>query len=247
MYASDALITFILLISVMACHQSSTRSSSSHAVPSSLSSSVYFEQWEIRDAARNHKFIGNNAFFAGTTRTSTSVRVPSNVLTCWEVNMGYIERGKIPEGLNDLDCWKELVTPCCHCVSFKQDRPLKKKLLSFSSNHDVDIAARYQCQSLWEALYRPLHEKRKTDVGQKAKKRTRVEANTNWRRAPRTNKHKSGRKMVSAASAVPELPISNVSFSTGGVAMSFDDAVKDLEAKLKANYEYLCLYKEENE
>ena len=108
--------------------------------------------------------------------------------------------------------------------------PLRRKVLHFSVEH----------------VYRPLHEKRKTDhVVQKTKKRTRVEANTN--RSTRTNKHKSRKKTISAAPALPQLPISNVSFSTGGVAMPFDDVIKDLEAKLKANYEYeLCLQKEQN-
>jgi hypothetical protein len=37
--------------------------------------------------------------------------------------------------------------PCCHCVSFtkEEDRPLKKRLLTFSSNHNVDIAKPYKC------------------------------------------------------------------------------------------------------
>ena len=155
----------------MTSRQYSTRHSSSQADSPTLSSSIYFEQWEIRDAARNNRFIGNNALFA--SRTST--RIPTNVLSCWEVNMGYTEHTSIPKGLNDIECWKELVTPCCHCVSFKQDRPLKKKLLTFSSHQDIGIAERYKCQTLWEALYRPLYEKSKSAGPKKKQKRTRVE------------------------------------------------------------------------
>ncbi len=134
----------IISISTMAVRQKSTRTSSSlDDFPVSLSS-VYFEQWELRTASRNHRFIGNSAFFAADVLNAKESQIPTNVLTCWEVNMGFTERGNISTGFNDIDSWNELVTPCCHCVTFKQDRPLKKKLLTFSSHHDIDIAKRYK-------------------------------------------------------------------------------------------------------
>jgi hypothetical protein len=123
-------------------------------------------------------------------------------------------------------------------MSFKQDRPLKKKLLTFSSHHDTGIAERYKCQSLWEALYHPLYEKRKTGSAKK-KKRTRVEGANNAPCNSRTNKHKMNKKNIAAPVVVPtQLPSPNVTFSTTPAVASYGDVIKDLEAKLKANYEF---------
>jgi hypothetical protein len=63
--------------------------------------------------------------------------------------MGFTVRSPIPSNFNDVDSWKEAVTPCCHCTAFQGDRPLKKKLLKFSSHHDDGLAKPYPCQSLW--------------------------------------------------------------------------------------------------
>jgi hypothetical protein len=95
----------------------------------------------VRSAARNHRYV---------VACSSA-----NILSCWEVNMGFMERGKIEPGFNDCDSWKEIVTPCCHCTVFKQDHPLIKKLRKVESYHDESIAARYKCQSLWKATRRP--------------------------------------------------------------------------------------------
>ncbi len=118
----------------MASNERSTHNSSQadcQAVPSS----VYFERWENRSASRDHLYLGKTA---GTGRTR------NNVLTCWEVNMGFTVRSPIPSNFNDVDSWKEAVTPCCHCTAFQGDRPLKKKLLKFSSHHDDGLAEPYR-------------------------------------------------------------------------------------------------------
>jgi hypothetical protein len=110
----------------MASNERSTHNSSQadcQAVPSS----VYFERWENRSASRDHLYLGKTA---GTGRT------PNNVLTCWEGNMGFTVRSPIPSNFNDVDSWKDAVTPCCHCTAFQGDRPLKKKLLKCNSKED---------------------------------------------------------------------------------------------------------------
>jgi hypothetical protein len=235
-------------------HQSTRNSSSNDDLPSTLSS-VYFEQWELRDSARNHSFIGNSAFFAGNAQTSKNARIPTNVLTCWEVNHGFTERGIIAKDFNELESWTKVVSPCCHCVSFKQDRPLKKKLLSFSSHHDVGLAERYKCQSLWEALYRPLYEKKKAAC---VKKKRRADTNDVSNLSTRTKKHKAKKKksVELTPGVTPAVPVLNVEFTTStgtevgqsAVILPFDKAIKDLEAKLRAKYEYdLAQYKEEKE
>jgi hypothetical protein len=123
----------------MASRKRSTRNSS-QADCQSVPSSVYFERWDNRSASRDHLYLGKTA---GTGRTR------NNVLTCWEVNMGFTVCSPIPSNFNDVDSWKEAVTPCCHCTAFQGDCPLKKKLLKFASHHDDGLAEPYRCQSLW--------------------------------------------------------------------------------------------------
>jgi hypothetical protein len=56
----------------------------------------------------------------------------------------------IPPSFNDVDSWKESISPCCHCRSFRGDRALKKKMRNIASYHDEGLAEPYRCQSLWE-------------------------------------------------------------------------------------------------
>jgi hypothetical protein len=107
---------------------------SSQADCQAVPSSVYFERWENRSASRDHLYLGKNA---GTGRTR------NDVLTCWEVNIGFTVYSPIPSNFNNVDSWKEAVTPCCHCTAFQGDRPLKKKLLKFASHHDDGLAESY--------------------------------------------------------------------------------------------------------
>ena len=124
----------------MASNERLTRNSSQQADCQEVPSSVYFKRWENRQASRDHLFLGKTA---GTGRTR------NNVLTCWEVNMGFVVRSPIPTDFNGVDSWKEAVTPCCHCTTFRGDRPLKNKLKKFASHHDDKLGARFRCQSLW--------------------------------------------------------------------------------------------------
>ena len=80
--------------STMASNERLTRNSSQQADCQEVPSSVYFERWENRQASRDHLFLGKTA---GTGRTR------SNVLTCWEVNMGFVVRSPIPTDFNDVD------------------------------------------------------------------------------------------------------------------------------------------------
>jgi hypothetical protein len=106
----------------------------------SVPSSVYFERWENRSASRDHLYLGKTA---GIGRTR------NNVLTCWEVNMGFTVHSPIPFNFNDVDSWKEAMALCCHWTAFQGVCPLKKKLLKFASHHDNGLSEPYQCQSLW--------------------------------------------------------------------------------------------------
>jgi hypothetical protein len=117
----------------MASRERST-CNSSQADYQAAPSSVYFEIWENPSASRDHLYLCKTAG-TGCTR--------NNVLRCWEVNMGFTVCSPIPSNFNDVDSWKEAVTPCCHCTAFQGDRPLKKKLLKFASHHDDGLAEPY--------------------------------------------------------------------------------------------------------
>jgi hypothetical protein len=124
----------------MASHKHTTRHSLQQANCQVLPSSVYYERWENHQASREHLFLGKTA---GTGHTR------NNMLSCWEVNMGFVLRSPIPTDFNNFDSWKEVVTWCCHCTTFQGDWPLKKKVRKFASHHNDGLAELYQCQSLW--------------------------------------------------------------------------------------------------
>jgi hypothetical protein len=150
--------------------------------------------------------------------------------------MGFTVRSPIPSYFNDVESWKEAVTPCCHCTAFRADRPLKKKLLKFATHHDVRLAEPYRCQSLWSVLTgeNPLqNSKRPTtlntvlDVGlssenpitsNKRKKVAPSDVSANEERVPPYR--------------LPTAPINQV--ATGVTQADIDK----LETKLLASYEY---------
>lgn len=175
--------------------------------------------------------------------------------------MGFTERGDISKLQPDC-CWKELVTPCCHCVTFKQDRPLKKKLLSYSSHHDPGIAERYKCQSLWKAgSYQQLGEKQKTTTSLKKRRKEEGKDVTDYgthNKKPKSNVTgcDEGDETPAdvtpdtpvPADVTPDVPVSEVFAAPDAVIMPLHKVIKDLEAKLMAKYVHdLSTYKAEND
>jgi hypothetical protein len=156
-------------LSTMTSRQLSKRNKASSVDCLETLSSVCFERWQSRQAARNHAVLGSTA---GTCRTRKSV------VTCWEANMGFTARcDNIPPNFNDAESWKEVVTPCCHCRTFQGDRPLKKKLRKFLSHHDSGLAELYRCDTLWEV--RPVPVPKKPSSKKNSKKPTmQVEENS---------------------------------------------------------------------
>jgi hypothetical protein len=201
---------------------------SSQADCQSVPSLVSFERWENRSASRDHLYLGKTA---GTGRTR------NNVLMCWEVTMGFTVRSPIPSNFNDVDSWKEAVTPCCHCTAFQGDRPLKKKLLKFASHHDDGLAEPYRYQLLWaihsganptQMSQRPSTLDTVLDVG--LSEENPITSNKKKKRAP------------SVASAIKErvLPYRQPNVSINQVATTGvkQADIDNLEMKLLASYEY---------
>jgi hypothetical protein len=158
--------------------------------------------------------------------------------------MGFTVRSPIPSNFNDVDSWKEAVTPCCHCTAFQGDRPLKKKLLKFASHYDDGLAEPYRCQLLWSipSVANPKqNSKRPTldtvlDVGHSEEN-------------PITRKNKKKKLASSVASAKEErvLPYRQLNAPINQVGTGVTQAdIDNLETKLLASYEYrLSQYKEE--
>jgi hypothetical protein len=199
----------------------------------SVPSLVYFERWENHSASRDHLYLGKTAG-TGCAR--------NNVLTCWEVNMGFTVCSPIPSKFNDVDSWKEAVTPCCHCTGFQGDCPLKKKLLKFASHHDDGLTEPCRCQLLWSVRSganpkqnskRPSTLDTALDVG--LSEENPITSNKKKERAP------------SVASAIKErvLPYHQPNVPINQVAIGVTQAdIDNLETKLLASYEYrLSQYK----
>jgi hypothetical protein len=188
-----------------------------------------------RSASRDHLYLGKTA---GTGRTH------NNVLTCWEVNMGFTVRSPIPSNFNDVDSWKEAVTPCCHCTAFQGDRPLKKKLLKFTSHHDDGLAEPYRCQSLW-SVHSGANPKQNSQLPSTLD--TVLDVGLSEENPITSNKKK--KRAPSDASAIKErvLPYHQPNTPINQVATGVTQAdIDNLETKLLASYEYrLSQYKEE--
>jgi hypothetical protein len=229
----------------MASRKQSTRNSASATKADChvLSSTTQFERWENRKAKRKHLFLGKS----NNTQKGHAKRIPTNVLSCWEVNMGFDERGIISTDFNDVDSWLVRVTPCCHCITFQYDRPLKKSLKAFSSHHDIQIAERYQCQTLW-ATKGTRMSGTKNDI---VSKRACPEALDD---IPSECPLESGAKKQKNSSIDKEKIVPDVHISMSKAGLTLEDtsletweAMEQLEMKLKAKYEYdLSEYKIEN-
>jgi hypothetical protein len=70
MYVFQISYALIIVVLTMASCQQSTHNSSSQADCPSFLTSFYFYQWEICNAATNHRFFGNRAFFPDGALTS---------------------------------------------------------------------------------------------------------------------------------------------------------------------------------
>jgi hypothetical protein len=201
------------------------------AVPSLVSC----KRWENCQGSRDHLHLGKAA---GTGRTRCN-----NVFTCWEVNMSFIVHSPIPTNFNNIDSWKEAVTPCYHCTTFQGDRPLKKKIKKFASNHDDGLAEPYPRQLLW-----PVRSNKKLNF-------KRPTLDTVWdvglsEENPITSNKKKQKPAPSNASVVNKervLPYHHPNASINQVATGVTQAdIKNLETKLLALYEYwLSQYQEE--
>ena len=70
------------------------------------------------------------------------VNLPVDVRSCWTINCDNCESGM----------WVERVIACTHCLRYRHDKPLNKRL---SSTTQEKASRHYQCQTLWTQVLPP--------------------------------------------------------------------------------------------